>query len=41
MTIRTADDLYYDPWDVDLNADPLSDVPAHPRERPAVLQHRT
>lgn len=22
MTIRTADDLYYDPWDVDLNADP-------------------
>ncbi len=24
MTIRTADDLYYDPWDVDLNADPYS-----------------
>ncbi|MGV0066322.1 cytochrome P450 [Mycobacterium colombiense] len=22
MTTRTADDLYYDPWDVDLNADP-------------------
>ncbi|MDT5140618.1 MAG: hypothetical protein QOD58_4880 [Mycobacterium sp.] len=22
MTIRTADDVYYDPWDVDLNADP-------------------
>ncbi|OMC31453.1 cytochrome [Mycobacterium colombiense] len=22
MTARTADDLYYDPWDVDLNADP-------------------
>jgi cytochrome P450 len=22
MTLRTADDLYYDPWDVDLNADP-------------------
>lgn len=22
MTVRIADDLYYDPWDVDLNADP-------------------
>jgi cytochrome P450 len=22
MTVRTADDVYYDPWDVDLNADP-------------------
>lgn len=22
MTTRTADDLYYDPWDVDLNTDP-------------------
>lgn len=22
MTARTADDVYYDPWDVDLNADP-------------------
>lgn len=22
MTTRTADDVYYDPWDVDLNADP-------------------
>lgn len=22
MTTQTADDLYYDPWDVDLNADP-------------------
>ncbi|OBJ22545.1 cytochrome P450 [Mycobacterium colombiense] len=22
MTTRTTDDLYYDPWDVDLNADP-------------------
>ncbi len=22
MTVRTAGDLYYDPWDVDLNSDP-------------------
>lgn len=22
MTVRTADDLYYDPWDVNLNSDP-------------------
>ena len=38
MTISTADDVHYDPWDVDLNADPYPMFRAYTRERAAVLQ---